>query len=263
MAAPTVRLYAAHSAHGTDHSKIKLTCVFCPFWQTIVDNIKLLPIPQTIPLDSRFVLQIENTTLLPKMIYSTDIKPAGAGTPPIWVNKYPICEISAGSSLHIDNIVPVLATTVTHAAHNNVSCVRVRNFVDTNELLDDTGTFEVSFKMLEGILPADFIAATFANIDHVLLGVREYIVASGMGIVRCSAAGDTAQYVVKFVAPLMVVQYIVRVMQDRGIAVGTTMNPDDVCVTAYISDICERLIEGCDTARSNMRAIGNAIAAQL
>ena len=261
MATPTMRLYAAHSTAGTDHTKIKLTCVYCPFWQTIVDNIKLLPILQNISPASKFALHVDNPTLLPKMVYSTDIKyETGA---PMCINKYPICELSAGSAIHIENIMPVSATAITHAAHNNVSCVRVHNAVDTNELLDDTGTFTISFKMLEGMLPKDFIAAAFAHIRQTLQSVRDYVASAGMGVVRCSTVGNTVQYVVKFTAPLTAVQYVVRVLQDRGISIGSTMNPDDVCVTAYTADIVDLLISGCDTAIGNMHAIGTSIISQL
>ena len=263
MNTPTYRLYAAYSETGVNHNLIKLTCKFCPFWQYIIDNIKLLPIAQTIEPDTVYALHVANTTMQPKIIYSTDIRRVGSNTSPITINKYQICEISPGSELHLDNIVPILATSVVHASHNNVCWVSIDTKSTTNELLDDTGDFTLSFKILEGILPREFIVATFANITTMLGRMREFVGSGELGIVRCNVSGDMLQYTVKFSIPLSVVQYVVRILQDRGINIGSTMNPDEVSITAYRADIMMLLTEGCDTALQNMRHIEERILSKM
>ena len=262
MGTPTVRLYAAYSDTGeVDHSKLQLTCKYCPFWQYVVDNIKMIPIFQKISPDSKFSLHITNTTLLPLMVYSTDIVRLGGNMFPI--NRYPICELSPASELHVDNIRPIVNTSIAHAAHSNVAHVRVRNKRETNELIDDTGDFEISFKLLEGILPAEFVASMFASIHKRFVDIHTYLDSGKDGIVLCRMQNDVYQYSVHFTEPLMFVQYIVRLAQDAKHTIGTNMNPDDVSVSMYTDDIVPVLKTSCLLAIQNMNMIKTRLLALL
>jgi hypothetical protein len=262
MATPTIRLYAAYSdTAGVDHSKLQLTCKYCPFWQYIVDNIKLIPIFQKVSTDSKFSLHVENKTDTQLMIYSTDIVRVGGNMFPI--NKYPICEISPQSALHIDNICPITNTNAVHASHSNVAHVRVKNKVETNELIDDNGTFDISFKLLEGIMPVDFIKSMFASIHAQFVTIYNYLDAGQDGIILCQTHSGNYQYTIRFAEPLMCIQYIVRIAQDAGHTIGTTMNPDDVCVTAYTDDMLPILKHSCQIAIHTMAHIEQGLLSHM
>ena len=262
MGAPTIRLYAAYSYTGdVDHSKLQLTCKYCPFWQYVVDNIKLIPIFQKVSLDSKFAIHVTNTTNAPLMVCSTDIVRLGGNMFPI--NKYPLCELSPGSELHIDNICPINNTSVVHAAHSNVAHVRVTNKKETDELVDDTGDFDISFKLLEGVLPTEFITTMFAAINARFTELYAYLDSGKDGIVLCRMQNNVYQYSVHFTEPLMFVQYLVRLAQDAKHTIGSTMNPDDVCVSMYTDDIIPVLKTSCQLAIQHMALIKTQLLAQM